>query len=146
MENLLEPFRGTCLLSPSQTVVPSHSVIVFCLFTPIFLLLSSSEAHAQGGIWDGGFCVLISCGCLSVFPISVSHIRISSAVRQLRLSHPARCFVLPPNRCFVRIRPPLSLDKPAFVRRFQQENGNIPVLRGALQNGDFCCVPYQQTF
>ncbi|KAL0166176.1 hypothetical protein M9458_038020, partial [Cirrhinus mrigala] len=60
---------------------------------------------------------------------------ISSAVRQLRLSHPARRFVLPPNRCFVRIRPPLSLDKPAFVRRF--ENGNIPVPRGALQNGDF---------
>lgn len=41
---------GTCLLSPFQTVVPFHSVIVFGLFIPISLLLSGSEAHTLGGV------------------------------------------------------------------------------------------------
>ncbi len=53
---------STCLLSPSQTVVPFHSVIVFCLFIPISLLLSGFEAHTQGGVCEGGWggCVVFS--------------------------------------------------------------------------------------
>ncbi len=116
---------------------------VLSRYTHFSLAVWLRSAHSGRRMRWGGGCVRIRCGCLSVFPISVSHIRISSAVRQLRFSLPARCFVLPPNRYFVWIRPPLSFDKPAFVQRFEFENGNIHVPRGALQNGDLCYVLYR---
>lgn len=105
-----------------------------------------SEAHTRGRhLRCGVFVFSLALGVYQSFP-SLYHIS-GLALPYGSLVSLTQLAVLSylPNRCFVRIRPPLSLDKPAFVLRFENESGNILVPRGALQNGDFCCTPHQQT-